>query len=325
MTSVQDEDLKKELDKLQVKVTLNNIYDRSHLHKLSITPSINEKATNGLKNSANEGIIIGRKENRIAKVQPKQKSETIDLIRVLDSPKLYETVYEAHNTPKEYFSKNKINMNNKTDTYKLADDIYLSKLNDNYKKTLLDHGIPLTSIAPDLHRESIKPVPDYFNDLLTWNHDILNYDKLPQWNHLIHSDLVTEYTTHDIQGIGRELHDLEDAISSYYATDSNNDTGKVTKFYDTLKDNTINTNKNTAIRRVADNIGPSKELIIKGEAKYFRYDKEPIRLAEKYIKTVDIVNRITNIDPNDDFQKKIPRKDGFNVIGNVAFVYFIAL
>lgn len=125
---------------------------------------------------------------------------------------------------------------------------------------------------------------DYFNDLIMWHSDILNLDGVPNSisdNILktVQSDTGTTYTTPNINGllIGlKEMNDYLDLRDNINSSVVFKDAVGVNHFQNQLDDQGL-------IRSVAmdDNtLVTSKDMIIKGEAKYYQYNK-PINLAKK--------------------------------------------
>lgn len=117
---------------------------------------------------------------------------------------------------------------------------------------------------------------DYFSDLLMWNNDILNIDKVPQgeWRDLVKSvekDLgTTEYTTRNLFTMMSELKELDRTFKN-----RNNQLHPVAQ--STRDRNMEGHNFNDGIvRHVVLNdkaLVKSKDLLIKGEQKYFQYNR----------------------------------------------------
>ncbi|CAB3241551.1 unnamed protein product [Arctia plantaginis] len=120
---------------------------------------------------------------------------------------------------------------------------------------------------------------DYFNDLLMWNNDILNIDKVPQaeWRNLVkdvEKDFgTTEYTTPNLFTMMGELKELDRTFK--------NPKNQVHPIAQPTRDNNMEGHNynDGMVRHVVLNdkaLVKSKDLLIKGEQKYFQYNRPSI-------------------------------------------------
>ncbi|KAJ8704427.1 hypothetical protein PYW07_011615 [Mythimna separata] len=250
--------------------------------------------------SQNSGeVVIKSKMTRVAKFPIKERrnkmirhddSETINIgedYSNIYGPSILEYIHELgnRNAPYESRKQAKVNIYRKSHNYHLPTPAGNSKNKDRYT--------------------------DYFNDLLMWHNDILNLDSVPnpQWENILrtlHPDSGNSYTTPDMKKLMIELNEINEVMDpgrrlnktvQIFPNGSLNEGSRDRVGVRALQDKSKGQGVIKSMAIQDNTLVTSKDMIIRGEVKYYQYNKP--HSHENKIAPGDVLtklNRLKNID-----------------------------
>lgn len=216
-TSVTIENIINEINKIESKLSIDDdSNDSSNTQNSNVQEIAHEKTYKGYDKELNDdNITIKAKLTRVAKNPVISKNSYNEINPDKNNQKLYEFVdnikdlvreepypLRDQRTPfleKDYSTKNK---NNGLSTRSLLE--FTLKNSDDIKeiKSKLNNAI-----------SSYKMYPDYFHDLVMWNSDIFNNDKVsnPTWQDILKTlKSDQDYTTPDLRDMQKELNEMKE-------------------------------------------------------------------------------------------------------------------
>ncbi|KAG6444308.1 hypothetical protein O3G_MSEX003329 [Manduca sexta] len=146
-----------------------------------------------------------------------------------------------------------------------------------------DSLLTLGHSVHDEEKEKYKPYPDYFSDLLMWNKDILNSDKVPSpWRDILKNmNRELDYTTPDISEIQQEIIQINDGTNV-----------NVNNFKETPISTYIHksiTPRNWLQSMVVEKPPIGKSILIEQEKKFVKFDP---KITDRHLKAADFVNEL---------------------------------
>ncbi|KAH9628331.1 hypothetical protein HF086_015602 [Spodoptera exigua] len=265
-----------------------------------------------------EELTIKTKMTRIAKfpLSKRQfKSTSLDGIPIRDGS-FYQGINEEQLKNYPYY------LSNRYSPHYLSSRYSPHYLSSRYSSAYLNNrnsvpGIKMSSKNKPFYSSTSKPqsgarrYTDYFNDLVMWHNDILNLDKVPSpvWKDIlenVQTDATERYTTPNMSNIIKELKEMNEYLcESDLPTLGESNSSKVMDPYMQMAYTDVqkypNLNKQGVVRSVVmndDTIVTSKNLLIKGEAKYYQYNKPSV--VVKKIKSSDFMTKLSSPKFNDD-------------------------
>lgn len=205
------------LDTLQNKLTTEDTLKAS---PTSQTFNIKEKTYESM-NNAHDDITINAKLTRIAKYPLSKlnlKYNNTEIHSVHDNTKFYEFL----NGDGYGSVHGELYPNSRSEKRTPFFDIHSTTDKSNVKSStpLIEITVRNSEGVEEVHNDALsyKRYPDYFHDLVMWNSDILNADKVlnPTWQDILKGIQKVEFSTPNIINIENELNEINENIINNY-------------------------------------------------------------------------------------------------------------